>query len=208
MSTSDDNITISDNSSTSYVHGGLDNGTRYYYKLVANKASGISALSNEVSGLTLGPTPAPDNLTATADTGMSAGKNTLSWAALSGADNYTLYFSTSSPAYPGGTQISIAGGSTSYTHTGLTPYTTYYYQLVANNSFGSSSPSSEASARPTNSLTCAQTSGATGTPASGYTLLGGRIMDNGTMDACTIVAVDGLTLGPNQRYLGGSVRLQ
>ncbi len=51
VSTSDDNITISDNSSTFYVHGGLDNGTRYYYKLVANTASGSSALSNEVSGV-------------------------------------------------------------------------------------------------------------------------------------------------------------
>jgi hypothetical protein len=51
VSTSDDNITISDNSSTSYVHGGLDNGTTYYYKLVANTASGSSALSNEVSGV-------------------------------------------------------------------------------------------------------------------------------------------------------------
>jgi hypothetical protein len=51
VSTSDDNITISDNSSTSYIHGGLDNGTTYYYKLVANTASGSSALSNEVSGV-------------------------------------------------------------------------------------------------------------------------------------------------------------
>ena len=51
VSTSDDNITISDNSSTSYIHGGLDNGTRYYYKLVANTASGSSVLSNEVSGV-------------------------------------------------------------------------------------------------------------------------------------------------------------
>ena len=51
VSTSDDNITISDNSSTSYVHGGLDNGTTYYYKLVANTASGSSVLSNEVSGV-------------------------------------------------------------------------------------------------------------------------------------------------------------
>ena len=51
VSNSDDNITISDNSSTSYVHGGLDNGTRYYYKLVANTASGSTALSNEVSGV-------------------------------------------------------------------------------------------------------------------------------------------------------------
>ncbi len=42
VSTSDDNITISDNSSTSYIHGGLDNGTTYYYKLVANTASGSS----------------------------------------------------------------------------------------------------------------------------------------------------------------------
>ena len=168
--TAEDNITITDNSSTSYVHTGLDNGTRYYYKLVANRASkSPSAISNEVNAVTHGTTPTPDNLTATA----GAGQNTISWNALSGADNYTLYYSTSSPAHPGGTQISISGSSTSYTHTSLdngsplTPYTTYYYQLVGNNSFGSSSPSSAASATPTNSLTCTQTSRATGTPASG-----------------------------------------
>ena len=47
--TSSDNITITDNTSTSYVHAGLDHTKTYKYILVAQVASLASALSNEVS---------------------------------------------------------------------------------------------------------------------------------------------------------------
>ncbi len=47
--TSSDNITISNNTSTSYVHGGLDSTKTYNYKMVANIGSSASTLSNQVS---------------------------------------------------------------------------------------------------------------------------------------------------------------
>ncbi|NDB66167.1 MAG: hypothetical protein EB168_10975, partial [Euryarchaeota archaeon] len=47
--TSSDNITISDPSLTSYVHGGLDNTKTYKYRLVANVGAFTSSLSNMVS---------------------------------------------------------------------------------------------------------------------------------------------------------------
>ncbi len=49
VSTSDNLITISDNSSTSYVHSGRTAGTQYYYRLIATTAGGDSVLSNELS---------------------------------------------------------------------------------------------------------------------------------------------------------------
>ena len=53
VTTTDDNITISGGSTSSYVHGGLDNGTVYYYRIVANSSSGSSDLSNRVNGTPL-----------------------------------------------------------------------------------------------------------------------------------------------------------
>ena len=47
--TSSDNITISGNISTSYVHSGLDSTKTYKYKMVANIGSSASTLSNQVS---------------------------------------------------------------------------------------------------------------------------------------------------------------
>ncbi len=49
VSTSDNLITISDNSSTSYIHSGRTAGTQYYYRLIATTSGGDSTLSNELS---------------------------------------------------------------------------------------------------------------------------------------------------------------
>jgi len=49
VSTSDNLITISDNTSTSYIHSGRTAGTQYYYRLIATTSGGDSGLSNELS---------------------------------------------------------------------------------------------------------------------------------------------------------------
>lgn len=89
------------------------------------------------------PVPAaPAGLTAMAGNAQVA----LSWTASSGATSYTVKRSTTS----GGTYTNVATGvtSTSYTNTGLTNGTTYYYVVSATNSAGTSGNSAQVSATP------------------------------------------------------------
>lgn len=92
------------------------------------------------------PTP-PTNLTATA---VSSGQINLTWAAVSGATSYYLYSSTS---YYGTYSNITVLTSPSYSNTGLTPNTAYYYKVLAVNSAGSSGYSAIAYATTTNSYT-------------------------------------------------------
>ncbi len=135
---------ISAPTSTSYTDTGLTNGTKYYYVVVAANSGGDSTNSAEVSA-----TPKAASTPPGAPTGLTAsGGNTqvrLSWNASVGATSYHLKRSTSSGAE---TQIS-APTSTSYTDTGLTNGTKYYYVVVAANSGGDSTNSAEVSATPT-----------------------------------------------------------
>ncbi|HEX9043810.1 MAG TPA: fibronectin type III domain-containing protein [Candidatus Limnocylindrales bacterium] len=92
---------------------------------------------------------APQALTATAGNGQVA----LSWSAPSSnggsaVTSYSVYRGTSS----GGestTPIATVTTGTTYTDTGLTNGTTYYYTVAATNSSGTGSTSNEASATPT-----------------------------------------------------------
>ncbi|HEX2949187.1 MAG TPA: hypothetical protein VHV83_06415 [Armatimonadota bacterium] len=74
-------------------------------------------------------------------------KNVITWASVSGATSYKLYFKTS----PGVTtaDTSISDVSSPYTHTGLTSGQAYYYMMVATNSVGDGAASAEASGTPT-----------------------------------------------------------
>lgn len=71
---------------------------------------------------------------------------TLSWAASSGATNYTVKRATTS----GGPYTTVAANvtATSYTNTGLTNGTTYYYVVSASNTAGTSADSVQVSAVP------------------------------------------------------------
>jgi len=86
---------------------------------------------------------APTGLVATAGNTQVA----LSWTASSGATTYNVYRGTSA----GGestTAIATGIGTTTYTNTGLTNGTTYYYKVTAVNASGTSGYSNEASATP------------------------------------------------------------
>ena len=85
--------------------------------------------------------PAPTGLTATA---VSSSQINLSWSASSGATSYNVKRATVS----GGPYTTVATGvtATSYSDTGLTASTTYYYVVSAVNSAGESPNSSEKSA--------------------------------------------------------------
>jgi fibronectin type 3 domain-containing protein len=131
---------------TSWTDTGLNNGTTYYYKLTAGNAAGDSSLSNEVSAIPATTPAAPSWRPAAAGNGTL----TLSWnppgdsggAAVTG---YKLYRASTSGSE---TLLTTLGNLTTYTDTGLSNGTTYYYKLSAANSLGDGTASAELSATP------------------------------------------------------------
>jgi fibronectin type 3 domain-containing protein len=129
---------------TSYTNTGLTNGTTYFYQLTAVNTAGESGKSNEASATPQVPAPpAPTGLSATAGNGQVS----LTWTAATGATSYNIYRATSSGG-EGNTPIVTGVTTTSYTNTGLTNGTTYYYQVTAVNAGGQSGKSNEAAAKP------------------------------------------------------------
>jgi fibronectin type 3 domain-containing protein/lysophospholipase L1-like esterase len=132
--------------SAAYTDSGVTNGTAYYYKVAAVNSVGTSGYSNEASATpTGGSVPAaPTGLAATAGNAQVG----LSWTASSGATSYNLYRGTSA-GEESGTAVATGITTTTYTDTGLTNGTAYYYKVAAVNSVGTSGYSNEASATPT-----------------------------------------------------------
>lgn len=131
-------------SGTSYTDTGLTNGTTYYYVVAAVNSAGSSANSSQASATPTAPVNVPSVPTGLTATPGNA-QVSLSWTASSGATSYNVKRSTTS----GGPYTTIASPSTtSYTDTGLTNGTTYYYVVAAVNSAGSSANSSQVSATP------------------------------------------------------------
>ena len=136
--------TVANVTSTAYTNTGLTNGTVYYYVVSAVNSGGESANSSQVSATPQVATVpgTPTGLTASAGDSQAS----LSWTASSGATSYNVKRATSS----GGPYTTVASGitATSYTNTGLSSGTTYYYVVSAVNANGESANSSEASATP------------------------------------------------------------
>ncbi len=132
--------------SATYTDSSVANGMTYYYKVAAVNSSGTSAYSNEASATPNAPIapPAPTSLAATGGNAQVA----LMWTASSGATSYNVYRGTTAG---GESTTAIATGitTTTYTNTGLTNGTTYYYKVAAVNGAGTSGYSNEASAAPT-----------------------------------------------------------
>ncbi|MGD0403857.1 MAG: glycoside hydrolase family 44 protein [Candidatus Acidiferrales bacterium] len=132
---------ISAPTATNYTDTGLTNGTKYFYVISAFNSVGQSANSSEVSATPVPAAPAtPTGLAATAGNAQVS----LSWNASTGATSYHVKRSTSSGAE---TQIS-APASNSFTDTGVTNGTKYFYVVSAVNSGGESANSSEVNATP------------------------------------------------------------
>src|SRR5207253_353651 len=110
--------------------------------IATNKIYVVNSNGNSVSVIDGSPTtkplsPAtPTGITATAKSSSSI---TISWTASTGAAWYQVFSSTSSS----GPFAKIGGtAGTSLTNTGLSPNTTYYYEVRATNTSGASALSS------------------------------------------------------------------
>jgi fibronectin type 3 domain-containing protein len=135
----------------SYSDTGLAGSTTYYYVVEAVDADGTSAASGQASATTpVAPVcttvpSAPAGLTATASSSSVIG---LSWNAVTPPTNCSI----SSYSVYGGTTANpttlIAGGltGTTYSNTGLSASTTYYYVVKAIDADGTSAASTQATA--------------------------------------------------------------
>jgi len=135
---------------TSYSNTGLAASTTYYYIVKAVDADGTSAASAQAQATTSAASctsvpSAPTGLTATAASSTTIG---LSWSPVTPPANCTI----SSYSVYGGTTMNptslIAGGltGTTYSNTGLTASTTYYYIVKAVDTDGTSAASGQAQA--------------------------------------------------------------
>jgi len=128
-----------------FTDTGLTNGATYYYKVAAVNGSGTSGFSNEVSAMPQVAAPAaPTGLTATA----GHMQVSLKWTASSGATSYNVYRGTSSGG-ESATPVKTGITGTTFTDTGLTAGTKYFYKVAAVNAGGTSGLSKEAAAKPT-----------------------------------------------------------
>ncbi|HSZ59475.1 MAG TPA: DUF4082 domain-containing protein, partial [Tepidisphaeraceae bacterium] len=131
---------------TSYSDTGLAASTQYTYRVRATNSAGNSAYSNTASATTSAPAIVPP----AAPSGLSAAAASSSQINLSWTDNsnnetgFLIERSTDGVTF---TQIaSLAANTTSYSDSGLTAATTYYFRVVATNSAGPSAPSATATA--------------------------------------------------------------
>jgi alpha-tubulin suppressor-like RCC1 family protein len=127
---------------------GLQPGTTYHYRIIANSATGISAGTEATFTTTGHPPLPPPTVTTEGASAITAHATTLEATVNpNGLDthyyfeygtNPTLYESDA-PALPGNdagsgsVPVHVSVGATS-----LAPYTTYYYRVVASNSTGTS----------------------------------------------------------------------
>ena len=133
-----------DHPTTSYSASGLTPSTTYYYKISAINDWGESGQSGEASATTNGiAPPTPGGFSAST---ASASQIDLNWDANNdGTDQYLIYRSLTSGS---GFEVidSVLSDVVSYSDTGLTKLTTYYYEIQAANEWGRSARSAEVSA--------------------------------------------------------------
>jgi len=136
--------TIASPSQPSCTDTGLTNDTTYYYVVTALNADGESADSPQASAKPVAPQTIPVMPVGLQATPGNA-QVSLIWNVSAGATSYHVKRSTTS----GGPFTTISSPtSASFTDSGLTNGTTYFYVVSAVNAAGESANSSQASAKP------------------------------------------------------------
>lgn len=131
---------------TTYADTSVTNSTKYFYVVSAYNSYGTSGNSNEANATPSAPAAgAPTGLSATA----SNAQVTLAWDTSTGATSYNVKRSTTS----GGETLLTNLATASFTDSGLTNGTTYYYVVSAVLPAGESANSTEVPATPTNGST-------------------------------------------------------
>ena len=142
LSPSSTTFSVSAGSATSYAITSLSPGTTYYFSVRATNSSVATSTSDELNATTAVGAPVI-SLTATPTVA------TITWSAVSGASSYNIYRSLTSGT--GFAKISDSYVGTSFSDTGRTNGTTYYYKVTANNGI-ESAYSTEASIQPIESF--------------------------------------------------------
>ena len=134
---------IGTSQTTDYSDTGLNPNTAYFYRVAAYNDVGESAQAGPASATTLADAPvAPTQLEAKA---LSSSSVQLTWTAVADADGYRVYRGSAAGgpfSQVGTTQAAVL----TYTDTGLSPNTTYYYKVAAYNTTGESAQAGPASA--------------------------------------------------------------
>ena len=122
----------------------LTPGQVYYYEVTAVLNGVEGAVSNEASATPTSPVPASPTIYSAVSTNTQIA---LSWSSVTYATTYNVYRGTTSG---GESTTPVASGlsSLSYTDTGLTDGTTYFYTITAVGPGGTSPPSAEVAATP------------------------------------------------------------
>ncbi|GAG51363.1 unnamed protein product, partial [marine sediment metagenome] len=136
---------------TIYAPSELSYGTTFFWRVRAKDTYGNRSDWSEVWSFTVSAEP---GTAPSAPSGVVAlpgdGQLSISWHSVSGATSYNIYWSYSSGVSKDTYDGKIEDiSTTSYTHTGLTNGTIYYYVVTAENSYGESAESGEVSATPT-----------------------------------------------------------
>ena len=128
-------------STFNFTDTGLQSGTSYTYRVWAENGGTPSPYSSSSTLLTA--PAAPTNFAAIPQTPTSIG---LTWTGSTGASSYTIL--RKGPNDSGFTPIATNLTGTNYTSSGLTPQSTYSYEVEAVNSGGTSSASSTSATTP------------------------------------------------------------
>lgn len=151
----------------SYEDIGVTNGTTYFYRMVALNQYGPGAATTQVSAKPFAPAPAkPTGLAAVAGDKLV----TLNWTAADNATTYNLYRSTTSGGQ-GTTPVRTGITGTTFTDTGLTNGTTYYYKIAGVGEGGTSPQSSQVSGKPAPPPLPSTPGGVSATPGNGQVML-------------------------------------
>jgi hypothetical protein len=136
--------TLSNSQVMSFIAGNVDAYIPYLGRTIATGAGRVNVFKAlaAASGGVGSPPPAPTGLTAAAGDAAA----TLNWNASPGATGYNVKRSLTSGS--GYVQIAANLSNTTYSDSGLTNGTTYYYVVTATNAAGESGISNQASATP------------------------------------------------------------